>query len=276
VKIIITGFHGQLAGFLVNRLSYKHRIFALSHNEFDISDKNTVSKIITDISPDLIINCAAYNDVDKSEYFYEKAFNTNAIGPENLAKYCGKIKLIHFGTDYVFDGKKRIKYTENDLCSPLNKYGITKYSGEKSVIDSGGMVLRVSWLFGGERSFVSTVIKNMKKEKLYISDDQISVPTYSGFVSEITEFFINNGIFEGLYNVVPDGEAGRYEYASYILRHFEYKGEVIKVDGNFFEPQAKRPEYSGLDNSKLKKIYTGKIYDWKYYLGKYLKTVSDN
>src|SRR3990172_56207 len=224
MKYLITGKNGQLAHAFIRRFEKESADFtAPEESQFDITDRNAVLEIVGSTRPDVIINCAAYNLVDKAEMEQEKAFAVNATGPQHLAHAAKKFNalLVHFGTDYVFDGLKQDGlYVEDDAAHPLNGYGKSKLSGEQFVretIDSF-LILRLSWMFGeGTQNFIQKLLEWSKQnEYLKIACDEFSVPTYTGTVVDITLKAIEQGM-TGRYHLTNSGFCSRYEWAKQIL-----------------------------------------------------------
>ncbi len=210
-KVLITGASGQLGKEFVKVLSSKGIDFvALERKDLDVTNFEKVYKTLKEINPSVVINCSAYNQVDLAETEILKAFSTNAIGPYNLAITCREIsaKLIHYSTDYVFDGIKKGLYTEEDSPNPLNKYARSKLLGEELVkqVLEDYLILRVSWVYGeGTQNFIYKLLQWAKeREVLQIAFNEVAVPTYTGFIVEKTLKALEKGL-TGLYHLVPRG-----------------------------------------------------------------------
>jgi len=244
----------------------------------DITDLQSIRELAADIKPDVIINCAAYNAVDKAEVEWKKAYTINGIGVRNLAIVANELNavLIHYSTDYVFDGNKKKPYTIFDLPNPLSRYGESKYLGEKLLAQTGGkfILIRTSWVFGiGNINFAKKVLEwAQKNEELKIVTDEISVPTYTVDLAQVTWTIINKRAY-GLYHISNEGECSRYEYASYILEKIGWRGKLLPVKQEDFDLPAKRPKYSKLSNFGLKETVNIEMPDWKNAVDRFLKEI---
>ncbi|WP_457567314.1 dTDP-4-dehydrorhamnose reductase [Desulfurobacterium sp.] len=276
--ILITGKNGQLASEFVRTLTEKGKRFvALSHKELDIGNLDSVLKAVKEIKPEIIINCAAYNLVDRAEEEYEIAYKTNAIGPENLAIAAREYAsfLIHYSTDYVFDGKKENGlYTEQDKPSPINEYGKTKLEGEKRIMETGGnyLILRVSWVYGrGKQNFIYKLIKWTEKMPfLKIVCDEFSVPTSTKTIVDVTLNAIEKRL-TGLFHLVNSGYTSRFEWARLTLKLLGINKFIRPVTSDTFRLPAKRPGFSPMSNEKLKRTLNVEIPSWENALKGFLK-----
>ena len=224
--ILLIGSNGQL-GQEFKKLfnNYNIKYLAVDHNELDISNKNEIKSFFElNNKFDIIINCAAYNEVDKGEEESAMAIKINTYGALELAKYAKEINAIYvtYSTDFVFDGKKTEPYTEEDIPKPLSEYGKSKANGEKLVLENyeKSYVIRTSWLFGiGGNNFNKQVINWSKaKDVLKIADDLVSVPTYAKDLAYFSWKLIQTGKF-GLYHITNSGIASKYEQAKYIRKN---------------------------------------------------------
>ena len=209
MKILITGANGLLGHELISVLKNGHTLILLSHSQLDISDVESVNKQIDSSLPDIIINSAAYTQVDLCESNYDLAFKSNALGPKNLAIKCKLlgIPLIHISTDYVFEGNEKNKkpLEENDKLGPKTVYGKTKLEGENFVKENCDkyFILRTAWLYGEGKNFVKTMINLSKKNKeLKVFNDQIGSPTYAKDLAKaIKEIIDKKSEKYGIYHV---------------------------------------------------------------------------
>lgn len=285
--ILVTGANGQL-GQDFQRLFNKLKIDYIATNrskikdceKLDITDYEKVRDYILSKDIDLIINCAAYNNVDKAEDEREEAFNLNSIAPRNLAKIAKETEAIFvtYSTDFVFDGQKDSPYKEDDKANPLSMYGISKYLGEIKVLDiyDKTFVIRTSWVFGkGNNNFNKSIINWSKsKQELKIVDDQISVPTYSYDLAEYSWDLIKTKQF-GLYHLSNDGEASKYDQAKYVLDKLDWQGHLDKAKMEDFDLPAVRPKYSKLDSSKIEKLIGKKIPNWTDAIDRYINELRE-
>lgn len=282
MKILITGANGLL-GHELSSLLKDHTLILLSHSQLDISDSESVNKQIDSSSPDIIINSAAYTQVDACETNYDLAFQSNAIGPKNLAIKCKQlgIPLIHISTDYVFEGneKKNSPLVENDKLGPKTVYGKTKLEGEKMVQENCEkyFILRTAWLYGEGKNFVKTMLSLSKKNKeLKVVNDQIGSPTYAKDLAKaIKEIIEKKSDKYGIYHVTNKGEVSWYEFAKKI---FEIKNIEIKVNpctSEEFPRPAPRPHYSVLSNQKWIDAGFTPMRDYEEALNEYLNSLKD-
>lgn len=277
MKFLITGAKGQLAReFLKVLKNDDYKIKSLDKKELDVSDSHAVSEAVSYHRPDVVINCAAYNFVDKAEEDSETAFRVNALGPKNLASACKKYDslLIHYSTDYIFDGTKQEFYTEQDKPNPINIYGRSKLDGEellKGEIDSF-LLFRVSWVFGeGKQNFLYKLKEWAEKQKVMkVACDQISVPTYTEDIVKATILAIKEGL-RGVYHLTNSGYASRYEVARYFFERLGSDRLILPVSSDYFKTPAKRPNFSAMSNIKLSKGLRLTIPDWRDGVDRFIK-----
>jgi len=268
-KILILGAKGNLGQQLVKIFSSDNEVIAWDRGEIDISDRELMLKKIADLKPELVINAAAYNAVDKCEdndEEYDLAKKINIDGPKFLAEACLKIgaTLIHYSTDYVFDGAKEGGYDENDEPKPINRYGKTKFHGEKRILELSGSglkwyLIRTSKLFGpkGESeitkpSFFEIILEqSRKKPKLEIIDEELSCFTFTPDLARATKELVEKNSGYGLYHIVNSGACTWFQAAVELFKIADPKVEVKPVTGEKFDRPAKRPKFSVLLNTKL-------------------------
>jgi dTDP-4-dehydrorhamnose reductase len=269
MKFIITGAKGQLAReFLKVLKNDGHKIKALDKEGLDVSDSHAVSEAVSYFKPDVVINCAAYNFVDKAEEDFETAFRVNALGPKNLASACKRYDslLIHYSTDYIFDGTKEDFYTEQDKPNPINNYGRSKLEGEellKGEMDNF-LLFRVSWVFGeGKQNFLYKLKEWAEKQKVIkVVSDQISVPTYTEDIVRSTILAIKEGL-RGVYHLTNSGYASRYEVARYFFERLGSDRLILPVSSDYFNTTVKRPYFSAMSNVSLSEGLMLNIPDWR-------------
>lgn len=276
IKILLTGSNGQLgkefSNFFSNNGNFE--LFKFDKLELDITNLGSVIKKVKEIEPSIIINCAADNLVDNVEKNFYNAFKVNSIGPYNLA-YASKelgILLIHFSSDYVFDGEKNEPYIEEDTPNPINKYGESKLFGElliKNLLDKY-LIFRLSWVYGkGEQNFINKLESWSKNKTVKIVTDEVSVPTSTRLIVEVVIQAIENKII-GLYHLTCSGQCSRYELAEYFYNLKNININLISGKKDQFKSLAKRPDFSVLSNNKLS-LEIGEILNWKEDLLKYIK-----
>jgi dTDP-4-dehydrorhamnose reductase len=278
VKILIAGASGQLAQEFQRVLPVLgHDVNAPSEESLDISNSAVVKDVLETHRADVVLNCAAYNNVDKAEKDdYDTAYRVNALGPKNLALACREsgALLVHYSTDYVFDGRKEDFYTEDDMPSPINCYGETKRAGELFVINEAKQYLlfRLSWVFGdGKQNFLYKLAEWARKNPvLKIVSDQVSVPTYTEDIVRVTMLAIEKQLI-GLYNLTNGGYASRYEVARYFLKKIGANNIVLPVTTDLFPTPAKRPYFSAMSNAKITSELKYEIPDWENAVDRYLE-----
>lgn len=270
MKYLITGKNGQLAQAFIKRCEGRSLDYCVpDETRLDITNPNIVAAVVAAQKPDIIINCAAYNLVDKAEQDKDVVFAVNAAGPRTLAQAAAKQKavLVHFGSDYVFDGlKENGLYTENDPVNPLNEYGRSKLAGEQGVLEELDrcLVLRLSWVFGtGKQNFIYKLNEWAKSnEYLKIACDEFSVPTYTETVVDVTLKALEQGV-TGRYHLTNSGFCSRYEWAKLILTSLGINKFVRPVTMETFNLPAKRPKFSAMSNRKLANLLNDPIPAWE-------------
>ena len=282
-KILQIGTIGQLGWELLRTCAPLGEVIALDYPEVDLTDNKGLRELVRTVKPDIIINAAAYTNVDKAESEPEKARAINATGPGVLAEETKKIDavLVHYSTDYVFDGTKGSPYVETDHPSPLNVYGLTKLEGEQAIAASGcvNLVLRTSWVYSMRQGgFVTKVLQWARtQEVMRVVDDQISGPTSARMLAEITALILAQGrddVFSylsekgGLYHCAGGGSCSRYEWAKAILELDPRKEEQIvkkleRANSSEFVVPAVRPMISVLNNEKMEKTFNLHLSPWK-------------
>jgi dTDP-4-dehydrorhamnose reductase len=276
MRVLITGSKGQLGAAFVRRFKENGWDYAEADVDvLDITDGDAVMNAVMPYRPGLILNCAAYNLVDKAEADPAKAYAVNAEGVRNLALTARKLEstLVHFGTDYVFDGAKGAPYTEADKPNPLNNYGLSKLKGEKYALEvPGALVLRLSWVFGrGEQNFIHK-LKGWAANPgpLRISTDEISVPTYTEDVVNAVMAALGRGLF-GVWHLTNGGQCSRYDWAKHALKELGINKEVLPARMADFTLPARRPGYSAMSNEAISKELSLKIPSWQDSVSAFIK-----
>lgn len=282
MKILLTGSNGQL-GYSFKKLfdSLKIKYIATDYQEMDITDDEAMEQFFDKNSNFThIINCAAYNDVDKAETD-EKVKILNITAPYKLAEFAGKMEAIFvtYSTDFVFNGQKKEPYIEEDTPNPASVYGKSKYEGENKVLKiyNKSFIIRTSWLFGiGGNNFNKQIINWSKlRDSLNIVDDQISAPTYSADLAEFSWKLIKTEKY-GLYHITNSGEASKYDQAKYVLEKIGWEGKLNRAKTADFNLPAKRPEYSKLSSEKVEKLLGEKIPTWQSGIDRFLEEMKEN
>lgn len=277
--ILITGANGQLGHDfqkLLNEINEEY--IATDVQDLDITDIDKVRDFVKNKNIKLIINCAAYNNVDKAEDEPELCRKLNTCAPRDLAIIANEIgaEYITYSTDFVFDGGKKEAYTEEDNPNPLSVYGQSKYDGEKEVfrVKENSFVVRTSWVFGiANNNFNKQIINwSSTKEVLSIVDDQVSSPTYSKDLAYFSWKLLQSKKY-GLYHFSNDGEASKYDQAKYVLDKINWQGKLNRAKTNDFPLKAKRATYSKLNSGKLENVVGEKIPSWKDGIDRFLKEI---
>ncbi|MBR8823957.1 dTDP-4-dehydrorhamnose reductase [Fusobacterium necrophorum] len=277
LMVLITGGNGQL-GYDFQRLFSQLRVeyIATDVKELDVTDIHKIREFVHGKNITCIINCAAYNNVDKAEDELELCQKLNTDAARDLAIIAKEIgaEYMTYSTDFVFDGKKKTPYTEEDIPNPLSVYGKTKYEGEQEVlrVNPSSFVVRTSWVFGtANNNFNKQVIEwSQNKDELSVVDDQISSPTYSRDLAYFTWKLLQIKKY-GLYHFSNTGEASKYDQAKYVLEKIGWKGILHQAKTSDFILKARRAEYTKLDSSKLEKVVGERIPSWQSGIDQFLK-----
>lgn len=282
-RILVIGKNGQLGWELQRTLISLGDVISIDFPEIDLSKPQDLRAIIREVVPQIIVNAAAYTNVDKAESEPELARQVNAIAPGIMAEEAKRLNagLIHFSTDYVFDGKKESPYIETDETNPLNVYGKTKLEGEQTVerYDEAYLIFRTSWVYSMRQGgFVTKVLQWAHRQTtLRIVDDQFGSPTWARMLAEITAHVLAQGrndpvgyIHEkaGLYHVAGAGVTSRFEWAKAILeldpkREEQTIKELLPAKTSEFPTPAERPMQTGLNVKQFEHIFGITIPSWK-------------
>lgn len=260
MKVLITGAKGMLGQDMVAEFQKRdYEVHAADHKALDITDIQAVRAAITALKPDIVVNCAAYTNVDKAESEPEIAMRVNGLGPRNLALACeatGAV-LLHISTDYVFDGEKEGPYEIWDTPNPINAYGKSKLWGENYVrsLMHRYFIVRTSWLFGkGGKNFVTTMLELAKRgEPIRVVNDQRGCPTYTVDLARACADLVESGCF-GIYHVTNQGATTWYEFAKEILRCAGLRVHALPITSEELPRPARRPRNSELASFPLERL----------------------
>ena len=267
MRILLTGRNGQVGSELERALAALGEVVATDRETLDLADPSSIKAAVERAAPQVIVNAAAYTAVDKAQSERELAAKVNAIAPGILAEQAKRLgaTLVHYSTDYVFDGEKRSPYVEADAPNPLSHYARTKLDGERAIAAGGcrHLILRTSWVYGPRAANFYQVIRRKAEagEPMRMVDDQTSVPTTSGFVSSFTVELLKAKA-EGLLHLVPSGEATRYEFALAVVKAIGSRSKVERAKTTDFPTPARRPAYSVLGNAKAAAVLGRPIPEW--------------
>jgi dTDP-4-dehydrorhamnose reductase len=268
VKLLLVGRGGQVGSELERLLPALGELVATDRATLDLSDLDAIRSVVREAKPAVIINAAAYNAVDKAESEPGAAMAVNATAPGVLAEEAKRLGalLVHYSTDYVFDGAKGAPYREEDRPAPLGAYGRSKLQGEAEVMATGcrHLLLRTSWVYSARATNFYRVIraKAAAGEPMRMVDDQTSVPTSSTFLASYTMTLVRDDA-GGLLHLVPSGQATRYEFAREVVRALGSASKLERARTSDFPSAARRPAYSVLDNTKLRNLLNRPLPDWR-------------
>ncbi len=284
MKIIITGKDGQVGFELLRALAPLGKLYSFSKLECDLANEENLRSCIQEIKPNIIVNAAAYTRVDEAENQSNIAYLINSTAVRIIAEEAEKLNsiVIHYSTDYVFDGTKSGPYTEDDQPNPINIYGASKYSGECELlrICSRSIILRTTWVTSSHgNNFLKTILRlSLEKEELRIIDDQIGAPTSASLIADYTAHIINmihgqknNMSHYGLFHLVSSGFTNWYSYAKFIVSKANEYGIETKLNDSAiypiksieYETQAVRPMNSCMNTEYIRKKYKLTMPDWK-------------
>ena len=263
MKILVTGGKGQL-GCEINKLSsnYNHDWLFTDSDIFDLFDLKNINVFLDSFIPDLIINCAAYTDVDNAEINLESANTINHKAVELIAIWANNnnCKLIHISTDYVYDGSSLIAVKEDAKSNPVNNYGKTKLFGDLACMKSNpsSIIIRTAWLYSSfGNNFVKHMINLMKsKSELNVINDQVGSPTFAADLAEVILRIINTNIWKpGVYHYTNLGKVSWFDFANDIKSIYSFNTRIDSISSQEYSIKIKRPKYSLLDNSKIKNTF---------------------
>jgi len=292
MRILLLGKNGQLGWELHRTLQPLGKVFAVDYPEIDLTSPDSIDKTIQEYQPELIINAAAYTDVDRPESEPEIAMIVNGLAPGLLAEQAKTLgaALIHYSTDYVFDGKKGSPYVETDRPNPINEYGRSKLEGERSISQVNGsyLILRTSWVYSLRReSFVTKVLRwSREKQTVRIVSDQTSNPTWARMLAEITAQVLAKASgdvvhwikdHKAIYHLAGRGAANRLEWGQAILHYDPHSVEQITQEvqsalTSVFPTPAQRPLLTAMNCEHFQNTFGLIVPDWKETLRLALET----
>ncbi|RQT94820.1 dTDP-4-dehydrorhamnose reductase [Burkholderia cepacia] len=283
--ILVTGVTGQVGFELLRSLQGLGRVVECDRSMLDLSDLDRIRAVVRALQPAFIVNPAAYTAVDNAEDDVDAARRINADVPRVLAEEAARsgAVLIHYSTDYVFDGAKAGAYTETDAVNPLNVYGMTKLEGERAIENAGCayLTLRTSWVYGRRgRNFLRTMLKlGAERPELRVVADQVGAPTWSKTIAAATAHILSKGLAahdeawwqarSGTYHLSAAGETSWHGFAKAILgiAMGDDAPAVVPISASEFPVRARRPANSRLSHGKLAETFGLQLPDWEYALG---------
>ncbi len=276
MKVLISGAQGQLGLALARRLYREHEVVALGRDGFDLADANACHAVLERERPDVLLNCAAYTAVDRAESEPDVAHAINAGGPRHLAQSCHElgIFLVHFSTDYVFDGNGTRAYVETDAPAPTSVYGQTKLDGERAIseISPAHLILRLSWVYGNDgTNFYKTMLRlAADRPLLRVVADQTGVPNFAADLADAVACSLNRPLVElvsqsGLYHVSSTGPTTWRDFAHEIVvgAGLSCRVTVQSIATSDYPTAAKRPAYSVLDSSRFATAFAWTPPQWQ-------------
>ena len=292
MKILLTGKDGQVGFALHKKLASLGEVIATNRHELDLGNPEAIKTFVDKAKPNIIINPAAYTQVDKAESEKSLAHQINAVAPQVLAEKASElhIPIIHYSTDYVFDGLKHKPYLETDQANPQSVYGQTKWEGEEAIRHhKKHIILRTSWVFDGHgQSFLKTILKlAQEKSSLNGVSDQMGTPTSSDLLANVTynivKTILKNTNFKdfGTYHVTSMGDTDWFHYACFIVDEAMRLGhkttmtskDIKPISSDLYPTLAKRPTNSRLDTTKIKKTFMLELSHWEVEVKRILKVL---
>lgn len=272
MRILLTGRNGQVGWELERALAPLGEVTATDRAMLDLADTDAIRRVVRDVKPEVIVNAAAYTAVDKAESEPALAYAINATAPGVLAEEAKRVGalLVHYSTDYVFDGTKLTPYVEEDEPNPLNVYGASKLAGERSIQASGcrHLILRTSWVYGVRgRNFLLTILRLAKERpELQVVDDQFGAPTAALAIARGSSMVLravrDDATSDGLFHMTAAGSATWCEFARSIVALSRLNTPVRPIASGDFVTAARRPRNSLLDNSRLHGVFNVSLPDW--------------
>lgn len=289
-SILLFGKSGQVGWELQRSLSVLGQLTSVDVDECDLSDAKAIRHLIQMVKPSLIVNAAAYTAVDKAESDKETARKINAIAPTAMAMEALSLDawLVHYSTDYVFNGHKTDPYLESDETGPLSVYGQTKLEGEHGIIKSGAkyLIFRTSWVYATKgQNFAKTMLKlAQEREQLRIVADQYGAPTSAELLADVTAQCIQRVLtsgtdaYQGIYHLVASGVTNWFEFASYVIEYARVHGLTLRCPSTGLYPistteypvPAKRPANSQLNTEKIQQTFNVHLPAWQYHVDRML------
>lgn len=283
--ILVTGSNGQVGFELRRSLASLGEVVALNRSACDLRDTDSLRAQVRHLRPDVIVNAAAWTDVDKAESEADHAFAVNGTAPGVLAEEARSLGslLVHYSTDYVFDGAGAQAYRETDATTPLSVYGKSKLAGERAIAaaNASAIVLRTSWVAGVHgRNFARSVLsQGLEREALQVVNDQFGAPTTAALIADVTARIIDRAWLHGdhaafpggVYHLAAAGETSRHGYATEVLRYAASRGAKLKADpdgieavaSTMYRQVARRPANSRLDTRKLRETFDIYLPEWR-------------
>ena len=268
-RILLIGGSGQVGWELKRSLAPLGELVVRSHGDLDLTQEEAIRATISAIRPDIVVNAAAYTAVDQAEKEPDLAMKVNAVAPGIMAQTAAEIDalLVHYSTDYVFDGSKDSPYHEDDETNPLSVYGQSKLAGEHAIRDSEcrHLIFRTSWVYGLRgKNFLRTMQRlGRERDELKVVADQLGAPTWSRMIAETTALALRGEAPSGIYHFSSAGHTSWHGFAAAILAAQGWTGRLLAIPASEYPLPARRPANSRLDGHKLQKLLRLALPDWQ-------------
>ncbi|MBI2753400.1 MAG: dTDP-4-dehydrorhamnose reductase [Betaproteobacteria bacterium] len=273
MRVLLTGRNGQVGAELERSLGPLGEVIATDRAALDLADPESIRRAVREARPAVIVNAAAYTAVDRAESEPDAAMRINAAAPGVLAveaKRLGAL-LVHYSTDYVFDGAKGAPYTEEDRAHPVNAYGKSKLEGEQAIVASGchHLILRTSWVYSARgNNFLRTILRRAREQpELRVVNDQIGAPTSAAAIARATAAVLKHERRQGIFHMSAAGKTSWHGFAEAIVAHAGLVTRVVGIRSEDYPTVARRPRNSLLDNAKLNRVFGIALEDWRGPLG---------
>ncbi len=293
MNIVLLGGSGQVGWELQRALAPLGSVAVPTRREADLDNPEGLETFLRKTTPDVLVNAAAHTDVDGAETEADLAQVINARAVNTMARVmAGRGLLVHYSTDYVFDGKKTGAYVEDDPTAPLGVYGTSKRDGERAIAQAGGqhIILRTSWVYAARgRNFIRTILRlASERTELSVVDDQFGAPTGAELIADITALILyrwqNQPAESGIYHLSAGGKTSWHEYACFILSEAHAAGaqlscpseQVHNVSSAEFPTKAPRPQNSLLDTGKISRAFQLELPDWHMHVRRTVHELMEN
>ena len=298
MKILLLGKDGQVGWELQRSLAVLGTVYSYGRQDLDLTNTETLAALLHREKPDILVNAAAYTAVDKAEIESAQANRINALAVSVMAKVMAELNgwLVHYSTDYIFDGSKADAYCEDDVTGPLNVYGQSKLAGEQAIVQSGcrHLIFRVSWVYASRgNNFIRTMLRlGREREQLTVINDQIGVPTSAEFIAQVTALALyhiqmqvnisaNTDQLSGVYHLVPKGEISWFDFARHIFAQAMILGMSLKItDAGIaavttaeYGSATDRPLNSRLNSTKISSRFGLEMPDWTVHANKVIQDI---
>lgn len=269
MKILLTGRNGQVGWELERSLAPLGEVIATDRAVLDLADPESIRRVVREAMPAVIVNAAAYTGVDRAESEPEAAMRVNGAAPGVLAAEARRLGalLVHYSTDYVFDGAKEAPYAEGDRTNPLNVYGKSKLEGEQAVVASGcrHLILRTAWVYSARgNNFLLTILRRAREQaELRVVNDQIGAPTSAVAIARATAAVLRQERRQGIFHMSASGKTSWHGFAEAIVARAGLATRIVGIRSEDYPTAARRPRNSLLDNARLNAAFGIALEDWR-------------